>query len=73
MIEKIAIMIFHFVKKCPPFYFDFGVIGIGMGLVWIPTLAIIPSYFVKRRALASGLVGAFGGSLGFVAFPLLVR
>ena len=44
-----------------------------MGLVWIPTLAIIPSYFVKRRALASGLVGAFGGSLGFVAFPLLVR
>ena len=44
-----------------------------MSMIYIPTLSIIPSYFVKRRALASGLGGAFGGSLGFFIYPLLVR
>ena len=39
------------------------VVGIGNGLLFLPSIAIVPEYFSKRKALASGIVAA-GSSLG---------
>jgi MFS transporter, MCT family, solute carrier family 16 (monocarboxylic acid transporters), member 10 len=36
--------------------------GLGMGLMCVPSISIIAHYFRKRRALASGLV--FSGERG---------
>ena len=46
--------------------------GIGMGLIFTPSVAIVSSYFLKRRAFASGIV-ASGSSLGGVLYPIMVR
>ncbi len=39
------------------------VIGIGCGCLFIPSVAILPQYFSKRRALANG-IAASGSSFG---------
>ena len=36
--------------------------GIGMGLIYIPCVAVLASYFRQRRALALGLAAAGSGS-----------
>lgn len=36
--------------------------GIGMGLIYIPCVAVLASYFRRRRALALGLAAAGSGS-----------
>lgn len=38
-------------------------VGIGNGLLFLPSIAIVPQYFSKRKALASGIVAA-GSSIG---------
>ena len=47
-------------------------IGLCCGLLYIPSLAMIPLYFRKRRGLALGL-GAGGGSVGGVLYPIIFR
>lgn len=47
-------------------------IGICMGLLYIPSVALIPLYFKKHRGLALGLATA-GGSLGGVLYPIVFR
>lgn len=42
-------------------------LGIGNGFLYIPSFAILPSYFAKRRALAIGLAAA-GSALGTFIF-----
>ena len=39
------------------------VIGIGNGLLFLPSIAIVPQYFAKRKAFATGIV-AIGSSIG---------
>ena len=39
------------------------VVGIGNGLLFLPNIAIVPQYFSKNKALASGIVAA-GSSIG---------
>ena len=51
-------------------YLFYGVItGIGMSGAFAPLLSIVPRWFVKRRALMSGIVVA-GPALGIVVMPL---
>lgn len=45
--------------------------GIGCGLMFCPTLALISTYFVKRRAIALGIV-ASGSATGGLVFPAVV-
>lgn len=45
--------------------------GIGCGLMFCPTLALISTYFVKRRGIAIGLV-ASGSATGGLIFPAVV-
>lgn len=39
------------------------VVGTGMGFLLIPAVAVMPHYFTKRRAFATG-IGAAGSSVG---------
>jgi hypothetical protein len=39
------------------------VVGLGCGLVFLPSIAVVATYFTSRRALATGIT-ASGGSIG---------
>ncbi|KAL6299490.1 major facilitator superfamily domain-containing protein [Sparassis latifolia] len=45
-------------------------VGLGAGCLFIPSVAIIATYFVKRRSFATG-VAASGSSIGGVIFPIV--
>ncbi|KAI0779973.1 MFS general substrate transporter [Fomes fomentarius] len=46
--------------------------GLGQGMLYIPTLAVISHYFQRRRALAMTIV-ATGSSLGAVVHPIMLN
>ncbi|TEY24756.1 hypothetical protein BOTCAL_1364g00010 [Botryotinia calthae] len=48
------------------------VVGIGCGCLFVPSVAILPSYFSTRRSLAMG-IGASGSSLGGIIYPIIFR
>lgn len=45
-------------------------VGLGAGCLFVPSVAILPQYFKKRRALANGLA-ASGSSFGGVIYPVM--
>lgn len=45
-------------------------VGIGAGLLFVPTLAVLPAYFSTRLGLVVG-VSAAGSSLGGVVYPIM--
>lgn len=47
-------------------------IGLGAGCMVVPSLSILPQYFLKRRALATGIT-VCGSSLGGVIYPLIFQ
>ncbi|RFU76400.1 major facilitator superfamily domain, general substrate transporter [Trichoderma arundinaceum] len=47
-------------------------VGIGAGFLFIPSVALLPQYFQRRRALANG-IAASGSSIGGVLFPIMFR
>ncbi|TKW54809.1 Riboflavin transporter MCH5 [Colletotrichum tanaceti] len=47
-------------------------VGLGAGCLYIPSVAVIPQWFVRRRALATGVV-ATGSGLGGVVYPLIIQ
>jgi len=46
--------------------------GLGDGLLFCPTIALLSTYFVKKRALAISLA-ACGGATGGMVFPVIVQ
>ena len=45
------------------------VVGLGSGCLFLPSIAVLPQWFVKRRALATG-VGSSGSAVGeFLPLP----
>ncbi|KMP05131.1 hypothetical protein CIRG_04812 [Coccidioides immitis RMSCC 2394] len=57
-----------FVKRLWQLYISQGVmVGLGIGLVYIPNVAIISQWFDKKRSLANGICGA-GSGLGGLMF-----
>ncbi|KAI2603532.1 MFS general substrate transporter [Hypoxylon fragiforme] len=46
--------------------------GIGSGIIFTPSLALVTTYFNKRRGLAVGLATT-GNSAGGIVYPLVVR
>lgn len=46
------------------------VIGLSSGCLFVPSVAILPQYFKKRRGLANG-VAASGSSIGGVVYPIM--
>ncbi len=47
-----------------------GGLGIGIGLVYAPSIASVPPWFVRRRAFAAGIASA-GTGVGTLAIPLV--
>ena len=39
------------------------VVGLGSGFLFLPSIAVLPQYFAKRRALATG-IGSSGSAIG---------
>ena len=39
------------------------VVGLGSGFLFLPSIAVLPQYFEKRRALATG-IGSSGSAVG---------
>ncbi len=59
------------IQSIGQFYLTYGVIGgSGMSGSWVPLMSVVTRWFVKRRALISGIV-ATGPSLGIAVMPLL--
>ena len=46
--------------------------GLGAGLIYIPSIAVISHYFHRRRVLAMSIVAA-GSSLGSVVHPIMLN
>ncbi|OJD12291.1 hypothetical protein AJ78_07082 [Emergomyces pasteurianus Ep9510] len=47
-------------------------VGLGLGAVFVPCVAIIPQYFKRRRALANGMA-ATGTGIGGLVYPIMFR
>ncbi|KFY17902.1 hypothetical protein V492_00299 [Pseudogymnoascus sp. VKM F-4246] len=47
-------------------------VGIGGGLLFLPAVAIVSTYFSTRRGIAIGITAA-GGSIGSVLYPIIFR
>ncbi len=45
-------------------------VGIGTGCLFVPSVALLPQYFKKKRALANG-IAATGASIGGVIYPIM--
>ncbi|KAK1758897.1 major facilitator superfamily domain-containing protein [Echria macrotheca] len=45
-------------------------VGLGTGCLFLPSVAIVATYFTTKRALAIGIVAA-GGSIGSVIYPIV--
>lgn len=45
-------------------------VGMGSGSLFVPSVAILPQYFKKRRGLANGLA-ASGSSIGGLVYPIM--
>ncbi|GME54748.1 mfs monocarboxylate transporter [Neofusicoccum parvum] len=73
VLESFAIMMTSICNKYWQVFLAQGVCGgLGMGLVWCPTISLISTYFVKRRALALAFVLS-GSSVGGVIFPVMFQ
>lgn len=46
------------------------VTGLGAGCLFLPSIAIVATYFTTKRALATGITAA-GGSIGSVIYPVV--
>ncbi|KAF9773485.1 hypothetical protein IL306_008693 [Fusarium sp. DS 682] len=61
---------------CTDYWHYFGVqgvlVGLGHSCLFCPVLAVLSTFFARKRALAMG-VAACGSATGGVLFPLLVR
>lgn len=45
-------------------------VGLGAGCLFLPSIAVVATYFTSKRALATGVV-ASGGSVGSVIYPIV--
>lgn len=54
-------------------FFAQGVgLGLGSGMMFIPSISVVSQYFVKKRALAMTLVAA-GSSVGAIIHPIMLN
>lgn len=59
-----------FAQQTWQLYLSQGVlVGFGMGAIFIPAIAVLPQWFLKRRSLAQGLASS-GSGFGGLAFSL---
>lgn len=47
-------------------------VGLGMGILYMPSLSVAASYFQKRKPLAIGIIST-GGSIGGLIYPAMAQ
>ncbi len=47
-------------------------VGLGQGLLFVSSVAILPQHFTTKKALANG-IAASGSSLGGIVYPIMFR
>ncbi|KAK0661082.1 Aspyridones efflux protein apdF [Lasiodiplodia hormozganensis] len=73
ILEVLAIMMTSLCNRFWQVFLAQGVCGgLGMGLIWCPTISLISTYFVKRRAVGIAFTLA-GSSTGGVIFPVIFQ
>ncbi|CAF2522289.1 unnamed protein product [Rotaria sp. Silwood2] len=73
IIAAVAVAASVFVPNIQLMWLLFGFIGgIGMGLVYLPSIVMVGYYFDKKRAIATGIVTA-GTGIGSITFGPLSR
>ena len=71
--EMAMIILLGFCTQYWHFILVIGVLGgIGASLVFTPAIAAVGHYFYARRGVATG-IAATGGSIGGIAFPLILQ
>ncbi|KAH7103229.1 major facilitator superfamily domain-containing protein [Auriculariales sp. MPI-PUGE-AT-0066] len=46
--------------------------GLGLGILFLPAISVIPQWFGRKRALATGIVVS-GSSVGGIVFPIMIN
>ena len=55
------------------FFLSQGIgIGIGIGVLFVPSISVVTHYFMKRRAIAMGIVLS-GSSLGAIVHTVILN
>ncbi|KAH7377121.1 riboflavin transporter MCH5 [Plectosphaerella cucumerina] len=68
-----SLMLLSFCHEYPQFLLTFGILGgVGTSLLFTPSIAVVGHWFSLRRGLATG-IATTGGSMGGIAFPLLMN
>lgn len=71
IVSSVSLLVSSFQENIIEFTITYGVVtGIGMGLVYIPSLLSISKWFLKDRLLASSLA-ILGTSVGAAFYPIL--
>ncbi|KAJ5287671.1 hypothetical protein N7478_003357 [Penicillium angulare] len=71
--EMAFIILLGFCTKYWHFMLVIGVLGgVGASLIFTPAISAIGHFFYERRGLATG-IAATGGSIGGIAFPLILE
>lgn len=62
-----------FATKIWQLYLSQGIlVGWGVGLTWIPSIAVLPQWFHKKRSFANGICSA-GSGIGGIIFSFSIR
>ena len=73
VLMTVGIFATSFCSQYWQFFLAQGVcVGLGNGLVFCPTIALLSTYFQRRRALAIG-IAACGSATGGLIYPVMVR
>lgn len=73
LILSLGLCLSYFATSLYVLFFTFGVVtGCGLGLIYIPTVTAVPSYFKKKLSIATG-IAASGVGVGNFLYPTLIR
>ncbi|XP_064601087.1 uncharacterized protein LOC135467252 [Liolophura sinensis] len=71
IVTSVSLVLCSFSPNIESFLFTYGCLaGVGLGLVYVPSMLIVNFYFDKKRGIASGIVTS-GAGVGVVAMAKL--
>ncbi|KAI9716862.1 MAG: hypothetical protein M1828_007523 [Chrysothrix sp. TS-e1954] len=73
ILSIVGMMLTSICKEYYQFFLAQGVlVGLGTGLVFLPSMSILPQFWSKKKALAQG-IASLGSSIGAMIYPVIFR